>query len=122
MSTVKVASTAVVSGNGSTTTAVGLYDPQTLRQVAETVVNLWVDPLFASATNFHLKSLGGRWDPGTSSFVRDPVTSPLIDAGDPGYASLDQLVGDLKLVHTLFRGQCVVFARGAADHHSSMAT
>jgi hypothetical protein len=41
------------------------------------------DPLFANATNdWHLKSHGGRWTPG-DVWVKDPVTSPCIDAGDP---------------------------------------
>jgi hypothetical protein len=41
------------------------------------------DPLFANPTNdFHLKSKGGRWTPG-DVWVKDPVTSPCIDAGDP---------------------------------------
>ncbi|MEI7901809.1 MAG: hypothetical protein WCK89_16265 [bacterium] len=41
------------------------------------------DPLFADAAghDFHLKSSGGRWTPG--SWVKDAVTSPCIDAGDP---------------------------------------
>jgi hypothetical protein len=43
------------------------------------------DPLFADMTNkdFHLKSQAGRWNPTTLSWVKDAVTSPCIDAGDP---------------------------------------
>ena len=41
------------------------------------------DPLFADAENhdYHLMSEYGRWD--GNSFVKDQVTSPCIDAGDP---------------------------------------
>lgn len=37
----------------------------------------WVDG------DYHLKSQGGRWDPVAENWVRDEVTSPCIDAGDP---------------------------------------
>lgn len=40
-----------------------------------------VDPLFASASDFHLKSKAGRWD--GSGWVTDDAHSPCIDAGDP---------------------------------------
>jgi len=33
--------------------------------------------------DYHLKSEAGRWDPNSQSWVRDDVTSPCIDAGDP---------------------------------------
>ncbi len=33
--------------------------------------------------DYHLKSQAGRWDPKTQRWVRDNVTSPCIDAGDP---------------------------------------
>jgi len=33
--------------------------------------------------DYHLKSQAGRWDPVAESWVRDEVTSPCIDAGDP---------------------------------------
>jgi len=47
--------------------------------------NLSQDPCFASAPNgdYHLKSLAGRWNPTTGTWVRDAVHSPCIDAGDP---------------------------------------
>ncbi|HPC93641.1 MAG TPA: choice-of-anchor Q domain-containing protein [Sedimentisphaerales bacterium] len=64
--------------------------------------NLDVDPLFAAPGywdpngtpedpnddvwvdgDYHLQSQGGRWDPINESWVRDGVTSPCIDAGDP---------------------------------------
>ena len=43
------------------------------------------DPLFADPKggDFHLKSRAGRWDPKLRRWVKDEVTSPCIDAGDP---------------------------------------
>jgi hypothetical protein len=38
---------------------------------------------FWVAGDYHLKSQGGHWDRATESWVRDDVTSPCIDAGDP---------------------------------------
>jgi len=38
---------------------------------------LWVDG------DYHLKSQAGRWDANSASWVKDDVTSPCIDAGDP---------------------------------------
>lgn len=52
-----------------------------------------VDPQFANAAaaDFHLKTQtpAGRYDPATETWVSDPVTSQLIDSGDPAspYAS-----------------------------------
>lgn len=40
------------------------------------------DPLFASTTDFHLESETGRWDPSTSAWVTDEVTSRCVDGGD----------------------------------------
>jgi len=47
--------------------------------------NMEADPLFADPDNedYHLKSQAGRWDPASESWVKDDVTSPCIDAGDP---------------------------------------
>ncbi|MCK4624785.1 MAG: right-handed parallel beta-helix repeat-containing protein [Phycisphaerae bacterium] len=47
--------------------------------------NTSVDPLFVDPANgnYHLKSRAGRWDPKKKVFVKDTVTSPCIDAGDP---------------------------------------
>jgi len=47
--------------------------------------NIDVDPLFADPNNgdYHLKSEMGRWDPNSESWIKDDVTSPCIDAGDP---------------------------------------
>lgn len=39
----------------------------------------WVD----NDGDYHLKSQAGRWDPNSESWVKDDVTSPCIDAGDP---------------------------------------
>jgi hypothetical protein len=51
--------------------------------------NIDADPLFADPANgdYHLKSPAGRWT--GSGWAHDGVTSPCIDAGDPGssYAS-----------------------------------
>jgi len=33
--------------------------------------------------DYHLRSQAGRWDPATSTWVQDDLTSPCIDAGDP---------------------------------------
>ena len=51
--------------------------------------NIDVDPLFANAfsgdsRDGHLLSFAGRWDPQVGTWVHDAVTSPCIDAGDPG--------------------------------------
>jgi hypothetical protein len=43
------------------------------------------------AGDYHLKSQAGRWDPATESWVRDGVTSPCIDAGDPAGPVGDEL-------------------------------
>jgi hypothetical protein len=34
--------------------------------------------------DYHLKSQAGRWEPSSESWVMDDVTSPCIDAGNPG--------------------------------------
>jgi hypothetical protein len=41
------------------------------------VNGIWIDG------DYHLKSQAGRWDAETQSWVKDDVTSPCIDAGDP---------------------------------------
>ncbi|MDH4240765.1 MAG: hypothetical protein OEW48_14495, partial [Phycisphaerae bacterium] len=47
--------------------------------------NFDADPCFADPNNgdFHLKSQAGRWNPLTSDWILDDVTSLCIDAGDP---------------------------------------
>jgi len=47
--------------------------------------NIEDDPCFIDPNNgdYHLKSQAGRWDPNNQSWVRDEVTSPCIDGGDP---------------------------------------
>ncbi|AKB79726.1 hypothetical protein MSHOH_3243 [Methanosarcina horonobensis HB-1 = JCM 15518] len=43
--------------------------------------DIHLDPLFASSTDYHLKSKAGRWN--GNSWVTDAVSSPCIDAGFP---------------------------------------
>ena len=47
--------------------------------------NIHVDPCFVGPDkgDFHVKSQAGRWDHDTESWVKDNVTSPCIDGGDP---------------------------------------
>ncbi|MDD2236842.1 MAG: hypothetical protein PHG65_06520, partial [Kiritimatiellae bacterium] len=62
---------------------------RSLREYQKAVGGWWhssvADPLFADAANgdFHPKSQKGRWDPAALSWAYDPVTSPLVDFGDP---------------------------------------
>jgi len=55
--------------------------------------NIDVDPLFADPDNrdYHLKSQAGRWDATAGTWVRDNVTSPCIDAGNPDADSAAEL-------------------------------
>ncbi len=50
--------------------------------------NIDADPCFAYGSRFvydyHLKSQAGRWNPNSQNWVYDEVTSPCIDAGNPG--------------------------------------
>jgi hypothetical protein len=43
----------------------------------------FLDDDFFIPGDYHLKSTAGRWDPMTQTWVKDSVTSPCIDAGDP---------------------------------------
>lgn len=54
--------------------------------------NIDANPCFADETNedFHLKSQTGRWDANSESWVQDGVTSPCIDAGNPGCLLRDE--------------------------------
>jgi len=47
--------------------------------------NIEADPCFADSENgdCHLKSEAGRWNPNSQSWVKDGVSSPCIDIGDP---------------------------------------
>jgi parallel beta-helix repeat protein len=60
-----------------------IYDPYNAVVWGEGNVN--VNPLFADPNigDCHLKSQAGRWDPKGQTWVKDEVTSPCIDAGDP---------------------------------------
>ena len=44
--------------------------------------NLFFDDVWIDG-DYHLKSQAGHWDPVSGSWIRDEVTSPCIDAGDP---------------------------------------
>ena len=48
--------------------------------------NISEDPWFAdpAGRDYHLQSRYGRYSPGKKTWVTDPLTSPCIDAGDPG--------------------------------------
>ncbi|MGB2863539.1 MAG: hypothetical protein WBC05_09470 [Sedimentisphaerales bacterium] len=39
--------------------------------------DFWIDG------DYHLKSEAGQWDPNSQSWIKDDITSPCIDAGDP---------------------------------------
>ncbi|MHC4543251.1 MAG: C10 family peptidase [Planctomycetota bacterium] len=47
--------------------------------------NIDADPCFANPGNgdYHLKSEAGRWDPNIQTWIKDAVSSPCIDAGNP---------------------------------------
>jgi hypothetical protein len=53
----------------------GYWDPNTIPDQP------WDD--LPTDGDYHLKSQSGRWDPKTQIWVKDDVTSPCIDAGDP---------------------------------------
>jgi len=53
----------------------GYWDPNGTS--ADPNDDFWVDG------DYHLKSQAGRWDLNAGSWVKDDVTSPCIDAGDP---------------------------------------
>ncbi len=61
--------------------APGYWDPNGTPEDPED--DVWVDG------DYHLQSQDGRWDPAAETWVRDDMTSPCIDAGDP-----NALVGD----------------------------
>jgi parallel beta-helix repeat protein len=55
-----------------------LVEPEDLQQGIPDMINaVWVDG------DYHLKSLTGRFDPNSESWVLDDESSPCIDAGDP---------------------------------------
>ena len=54
---------------------IGYWDDNGTRDPSDDV---WIP------ADYHLKSQAGRWDPATKAWIKDDVTSPCIDAGDPG--------------------------------------
>ena len=52
----------------------GYWDPNGTEDEAD---DFWVDG------DYHLKSEAGRWDPVELTWIKDDVTSPCVDAGDP---------------------------------------
>jgi subtilisin family serine protease len=56
--------------------------------------NIGSDPLFADAESgdYHLKSTGWRWDVNNRRWQYDEITSPCIDAGNPGSPLNDELL------------------------------
>jgi hypothetical protein len=69
-----------IKGGRNSVTVTGTYSTVTWGQG-----NIDVDPQFvaAASTNYHVKSQAGHWDPTRLSWIKDNVTSPCIDAGDP---------------------------------------
>lgn len=78
----------IVTGNGDDfyiRSGSALTVTYTLSQEAfPGTANFTADPLFADTLNedFHLKSIGGRYDPISLNWLIDGVHSPAIDAGD----------------------------------------
>jgi Tol biopolymer transport system component/subtilisin-like proprotein convertase family protein len=82
------------------TTGTEIYDQADLTDVAysnvqggwEGIGNINTDPCFAdpSSGDYHLKAQAGRWDPNSQTWVQDNVTSPCIDAGNPGSPLIDE--------------------------------
>ncbi len=90
--TAKTTSTVEAGGNGCTITNSILQDRNFSGTVQISYCWIEGDPLFANPGqgDYHLKSQAGRWDPTIQAqdpnslpWVKDSVTSPCIDAGDP---------------------------------------
>jgi MYXO-CTERM domain-containing protein len=78
---------ALISSDGSPETFAVTYTDfwQNAFEMAPGAGNLALDPRFANAAegDYHLRSVPGRWDPGSSTWVQDTETSPGIDTGHP---------------------------------------
>jgi len=82
----------IIWGNAAGWEGEQLYDSSTATYSWNSggIGNINENPLFAKYSSdpndwdLHLKSQAGRWDPNSLSWVTDGVTSPCIDAGDPG--------------------------------------
>jgi hypothetical protein len=81
--TLSVGYSNIMGGQAGVFLEVGGTGPVTLIWGAGNIDAL---PRFASATDYHLQSMGGRYDPSTGLWVNDSVTSPSIDAGNPSLA------------------------------------
>jgi hypothetical protein len=83
-------STIMVSYSDVNGGQMGVYDP--CGGLVWGPGNIEADPRFADPNNedYHLKSLGGRWDPNSQTWVQDNVTSLCIDAGNPGCPLADE--------------------------------
>jgi len=68
-------------GEGNINADPCFVDPGYWEDPCNTPTNPWDDVLIGG--DYHLKSQAGRWDPNSQSWVKDDVTSPCIDAGDP---------------------------------------
>ncbi|MCK4886947.1 MAG: right-handed parallel beta-helix repeat-containing protein [Planctomycetes bacterium] len=81
--------------NDTSTSYTGAVNINT--NVPQALNNIDGNPLFATAGywdndgeddfwvdgDYHLQSQAGRWDPNTTQWIKDAVTSPCIDAGEP---------------------------------------
>jgi predicted outer membrane repeat protein len=70
--------------------------------------------------DYHLKSQAGRWDPVSRSWVRDDVTSPAVDAGDPNSPVGDEPFPNGGRINMGFYGGTAEASRSA--RRSSLVT
>lgn len=72
-----------------------------------------VDPLFANpmGCDLHLKGHGGRWT--TNGWVRDAVSSPCLDAGDPGLPYYNETAPNGKRIDMGSYGNTIYASRAS---------
>lgn len=77
--------------------------------------NLDTDPLFVDVAggDYHLKSEAGHWDVTSKEWLRDDVTSPCIDAGDPNVSFASEIWP---------HGQRINMGAYGGTHEASMST